>query len=115
MNIDKFGHHVHKRLRLPEFTEILSDTLVRSDAGDFDLKSSRLKGLKIPEKGDEAVNKEYVDTCVQNLQNEMKIIQSNVKKYLNNLERLTTTNLSTLYYTKKEIDLMVAPKPAKHE
>lgn len=115
MNIDKFGHHVHKRLRLSEFTDILTNTLIRTDAGDFDLKSSRLKGLQSPEKDDEAVNKEYVDKCVQELKNEMKTIQSNIKKYLNNLEKLTTNNLSTLYYTKKDIDLMIAAKPSKNE
>lgn len=115
MNVDKFGHHVHKRLRLSEFTEILTDTLVRSDAGDFDLKSSRLKGVVIPEKDDEAVNKEYVDKSVQDLQNEMKNIQSNVRNFLHGLEKMTTINLSKMFYTKQEIDNMIAAKSVQNE
>lgn len=115
MNIDKFGHHVHKRLRLSEFSEILSDTLVRSDTGEFDLKSSKLKGVQIPEKDDEAVNKEYVDKSVQALKNEMMKIQSNVRNFLHSLEKITTTNLSKMYYTKQEIDNMIAAKSVQNE
>lgn len=115
MNIDKFGHHVHKRLRLGELINTFSDTLVKSETGDFDLKSSRLKGLQSPERDDEAVNKAYIDKYVQELRNEMKQIHSDVKKYLKNLEKVTSNTLSTLYYTKTEINGMIQAQPKKNE
>lgn len=63
MNIDKFGHHVHKRMRVSDPVELipLNKVLFRNESGDYDLKSSRLKGLKLAVSADEAVNKEYVD------------------------------------------------------
>lgn len=30
MNIDKFGHHVHKRLRLAKYIDTLNDTLEKT-------------------------------------------------------------------------------------
>lgn len=61
MNIDKFGHHVHKRMRM-DITDIISidKLLIRNENGDFDLKQCRLKGLKSPEGLDEAVTMEYI-------------------------------------------------------
>lgn len=55
MKIDKFGHHVHKRLRLVEYINTLNDTLVKTDKGHYDLKLSKLKGLTSPNEADEAV------------------------------------------------------------
>lgn len=113
MNLDKFGHHVHKRLRLTEFNDTLAETLIKTQTGDLYLKSSRLKGLQSPEQDDEAVNKEYLDKSIEELRHEMKKIHSDVKKYLNGLERATTKNLSTLFYTKAEVDRMI-PKDSKN-
>lgn len=96
MNIDKFGHHIHKRLRLPEF--------INTDTGDFDLKLSRLKGLQFPENDDEAVNKGYVDKSAEELRLELKKIHNDIKKDLQNLEKLTSEKLRTLYYTKVDIN-----------
>lgn len=63
MNIDKFGHHVHKRMRVLDSLEFtpLTKTLSQNEVGDYDLKQRRLKGLKLPIEGDEAVSKEYLD------------------------------------------------------
>lgn len=107
MNIDKFGNHVHKRLRLSEYIDTLDNTLVKSETGDYDLKSSKLKGVSSPENDDEAVNKAYVDEAVQQLRHEMKKNNSEVKIYLNNLEKLTSERLSTLFYSKSEIDNLI--------
>lgn len=63
MNIDKFGHHIHKRMRLSELVNF-SDTLTKSEVGDFDIKKNRLRGLNLPLDPDEAVNKQYVDEIV---------------------------------------------------
>lgn len=115
MNIDKFGHHVHKRLRFSEYIDTLNDTLVRTESGDFDLKLSKLKGLISPEESDEAVNKAYLDKELQDLRDEMKNILSNVKTYLSNLEKLTSERLISMFYSKSEIDHIIKTKIAKNE
>ena len=61
MNVDKFGHYIHKRMRLSELFEFNEKALLKSETGDFDLKTSRLRGIISPVEADDAVNKEYVD------------------------------------------------------
>lgn len=106
MNIDKFGHHVHKRLRLSEYLDNFNDTLVKSESGDFNLKSSRLRGLLLPESEDEAVNKEYVDLQIENLQKYMKKLNSDIIVYLQQLEKATLSS----FYTKEEVDKLIESK-----
>jgi hypothetical protein len=116
MNVDKFGHHVHKRLRLSEHILIDTDsTLQKSETGDYDLKSSKLKGLQFPNDEDEAVNKAYVDKSVQELKNEIKNIHTHVKLYLNNLEKANNARLSSLFYSKTQIDQLFQRKINKNE
>lgn len=87
MNVDKFGHHVHKRLRLSEPIDpnILSKVLIQSSLGEYDLKRNRLKGLVLPLTSDEAVCKEYVDQnnkllCKKkDILNELNSIKSNLQ------------------------------------
>lgn len=61
--MDKFGHHIYKRLRLSDFLESIDKplTLVKEENGEIDLQSKRLTGIIIPLKANDAVNKEYVD------------------------------------------------------
>lgn len=73
MNVDKFGHHVHKRLRMSELFDF-DIILKKTETGDIDLKSNHLRGLPLPESGDHAVNKEYVDNLIDKLN---KTIESN--------------------------------------
>lgn len=116
MNIDKFGHHVHRRSRLSEFILVDTDnTLVKSETGDYDLKSSKLKGLVSPDEEDEAVNKAYLDKIVEELRNEMKNIHTHVKLYLNNLEKANNTRLSSMFYSKTQIDQLIRAKLNKNE
>lgn len=118
MNIDKFGHHVHKRLRRSEYIDIVNDSLLKSEAGDYDLKLTKLRGLTSPENDDEAVNKAYVDNQIQNLRSEINEVHSNIKIYLSQLEKLTNkhlSTLSTLFYSKTEIDKLIQGKTANHE
>lgn len=61
MNVDKFGHNVHKRLRFSELLEFNENALLKSESGDFDLNKSRLRGIRSPVESDDAVNKDYVD------------------------------------------------------
>lgn len=62
MNLDKFGHHGHKRLRYS--SETPKKALVESEIGVYDLQSKRLKGVRLPVSPDDIVNKEYVDKCL---------------------------------------------------
>lgn len=110
MNIDKFGHHVHKRLRLSEFIDTLNDTLVKTDAGHYDLKTSKLKGLSSPNEDDEAVNKAYVDNLIQELKKEIIKVNNNTNIYLKNLASATSNRLSQSFYSKEEIDNIIELK-----
>lgn len=99
MNIDKFGHHVHKRMRVMDMTDKISidKLLARNDNGDFDVKQSRLKGLKLPEGADEAVTKEYVDEnykiCCrqQDFLTEIKYIKTELQLLKTQLRSMCTT------------------------
>lgn len=66
MNVDKFGHHVHKKLCLSELVDFTENCLVKSESGEFNLQSSRLSGVKLPVAFDDVVNKEYVDKMIVN-------------------------------------------------
>lgn len=82
MNVDKFGHHVHKRLRVPELID--SDKVLKLENGEFNLRLAKLKGVKSPSATDEAVNKEYVDKLITGfctrleLANELKKVRSEI-------------------------------------
>lgn len=102
MNIDKFGHHIHKRLRTGEVQELKYKALLRTEAGHFDLKSLRLKGVVKPLSSDDAVNKQYVDEYIENMY-EKKYIDSLFNTINNQIHQLVT-QLKLNFYTKKEID-----------
>lgn len=99
MNIDKFGHHVHKRLRLDQILGLHSNVsdgaLVKSSTGEFNLKSSTLKGLKSPVAPDEAVNKAYVDTLSRKFvsKEEIKTELKNIRAELYDYTKLNILNL----------------------
>ncbi|XP_041985064.1 uncharacterized protein LOC121737453 [Aricia agestis] len=101
-----------------ELVERLKILLASRAAGNTGLDNevnAILEEMKEAEKDDEAVNKEYVDKSVQALKNEMMKIQSNVRNFLHSLEKITTTNFSKIYYTKQEIDNMIAAKSVQNE
>lgn len=81
MNIDKFGHHVHKRLRLTELLDINENSLVKLENGSFDLQSSRLCRVGEPLESTDAVNKNYVDNRLSNLcsKQEVTILMESIK------------------------------------
>lgn len=75
MNVDKFGHHIHKRMRFSELLEFNENALLKSESGDFDLKKSRLRGVRSPVDTDDAVNKDYVDQlCDQKIKEQNRMI-----------------------------------------
>lgn len=102
MNIDKFGHHVHKRFR---FAQNYDETLHKSENGDFDLRSSRLKGLKSPLFNDEAVNKEYVDHI-------NKVIQTNLANVLLRLQQINShlEEIDKKFCTKADVIKIIKEK-----
>lgn len=109
MNIDKFGHHVHKRLRVSSYFDTLNDALVRTEKG-FDLKLTSLHGLPSPKSDDEAANKLYVDRTLGELYSQ-KDFEENVKKHINSCLKLFKQqlyeSLTASYYSKPEIDNIV--------
>lgn len=84
MNVDKFGHHIHKRMRLSELIEFNENALLKSENGDFDLKTSRLKGIRSPVDAHDAVNKDYVDRLNANTLKELNNLTVN-KDYVDQL------------------------------
>lgn len=80
MTIDKFGSHVQRQLKKVDTDK----TLTKSDTGAFDVKLTRLKGLRRPESSDEAVNKQYVDELFQNYYSkpEIQLEFQNIRKQL---------------------------------
>lgn len=80
MNVDKFGHHVHKRQRISNSSFLDDRALTKSEEGDFNLHSSRLKGTRLPVSPDEVANKQYVDHI-------NTVIQSNLSNIILTLKR----------------------------
>jgi hypothetical protein len=112
MNIDKFGHHVHKRLRLMTVSD---KALLRSENGDYDLQFSRLKGVTKPLTADDAVNKQYVDQSFTNFYDKKDLgqifyakkdldqILNTIKVQIQNLNAQLRLN----FYTKQEVENIV--------
>lgn len=100
MNVDKFGHHVHKRLRLSEILHLSTNHLVRSETGDFDLQSSRLRGVQEPVAQDDAVNKNYVD---KKIADEIIALSNAIKADLLN----EIHQLEKKIYTREHIDKII--------
>lgn len=103
MNIDKFGHHVHKRLRLTELFDFTDIALTKNEQGHFDIQSSRLKGLKTPKESDDAVNKEYVDIKINNLRGDVQFL---LNKALKDVQGVLNNFIKDVY-TKRELDNII--------
>lgn len=101
MNIDKFGHHVHKRLRHLEHID-----------GDINLQFSRLKGLRPPETEDEAANKIYVDQITKSLCTKQEL-NTEIKKLLFEIDSILA-QFHQQFYTKLEIN-SILNKVSKNE
>lgn len=123
MNVDKFGHYIHKRMRLSELFEFNENALLKSENGDFDLKTSRLRGIRSPAEGDDAVNKDYVDRLNANMLNEFNkligTLRSQIIKDAKGTVLATlkaripdvSTHLQDKFYTKAEVDKLLQKTP----
>lgn len=95
MNVDKFGHYIHKRMRLSELFEFNENAMLKSENGDFDLKTSRLRGIRAPVEADDAVNKDYVDQLNANTLKELNNLAVN-KDYIDRLNTNMLKDVNTL-------------------
>lgn len=104
MNIDKFGHHIHKRMRFSELFSFTDNSLMKI-GGEYDLKHTRLKGVKLPTTSDDAANKEYVDNAGRIFYRKddtlalVEAIKPEIAKFLHH-------SLKD-YYTKSEVNKIV--------
>lgn len=107
MNVDKFGHHVHKRLRLSSEKIDGQLVLVRFQNGDYDFHTANLKGVKAPIDSNDAVNKEYVDSklekycTLQQMYREISNLRANLllvlnKQVDNNYKKLEKEKVNSL-------------------
>lgn len=96
MSIDKFGHHVHKRMR------------ISVDGYGSNLP---LKVFKSPEASDDAVNKMYVDKITESLvtKQDLSAEVRNIKKELDSL----LLKIRQKYYLKSEIRHLLNLAPSQ--
>lgn len=116
MNVDKFGNYIHKRMRLTELFDFSENALFKSESGEFDLKSSKLKGIKPPVDADDAVNKDYVDQLsTHTIQEFNKMIGSLRAQIIKDVQKTVQVtlkaNVSSIlphyeekFYTKAEVN-----------
>lgn len=119
MNVDKFGHYIHKRMRLSELFEFNDNALLKSETGDYNLKTSRLRGIRAPIEQDDAVNKDYVDRLKTDLKQELNQligslryqilidVQNTLKISLKAKMSEISVQLEDKYYTKAHIDKLL--------
>lgn len=106
-------------MRLSELINFNDNALLKSESGDFDLKSSRLTGIKTPLEADDAVNKDYVDRMSADTIKEFnKLIaslraqiildaQKTVQSTLKAKEPEVLIHLEEKFYTKADIDKLL--------
>lgn len=118
MNVDKFGHYIHKRMRLSEIFDF-NEALLKSENGEFNLKKSRLRGIKSPVETDDAVNKNYVDQINADMVRELnKLIGSLRSQIILDIHKIAQntlkakipevlTQLEDKFYTKAEVNKLI--------
>lgn len=118
MNIDKFGHYIHKRMRLTELFECNGNALTKTENGEFDLKAATLRGVRTPVEPDDAVNKVYVDQLItkitKDLHKAMLLMQARIMDDVQNTLKAkiyeVSIHLEDKFYTKTAVDNLLAPK-----
>lgn len=87
MSVDKFGRHSSRRLRAA-LKGPKGDGFELTAEGDFDIKTKRLRHVKEPKDGSDAVNLEYLrENCVQyGLSNELKPFIDARQNYIRNVK-----------------------------
>lgn len=121
MNVDKFGHHIHKRMRMTDLFDF-HDSFLKKENGVYDLKTSRLTGIKTPVTEDDVVNKRYLDEVIASTKNDIKNVTANLRSdirkevdliFKNTLKPLVLHFLHQFeanYYSKTDIDNIINKK-----
>lgn len=65
MNVDKFGHHIHKSKRIINNLIPASCALKRLSDNNLDAQNKIIKNIKLPVCGTDSANKEYVDKSIE--------------------------------------------------
>lgn len=103
--MDKFGHHINKRLRLSEFFEIFDKALMQTENDELVSQSTRLTGVTSPSRENDAVNKEYVDkqsvpfVKKDEVHSILKAIKLDIEKY--------NPHLKEDYFKKVELEKII--------
>lgn len=84
-NIDKFGHTVHKRLRIGDFFSS-EKTFSKTLEGHISAQSKRLTDLQNPIQPSDAVTKNYLEEQLKIIKKEIQSIKTNIKKLLSDKE-----------------------------
>lgn len=123
MNVDKFGHFIHKRMRLSEIFDFNENALLKSENGNFNLKNSRLGGIKPPVELDDAVNKDYVDRLNTKTIRELdKLIGSLRSRIILDMHKIAQDTLKAKipevliqledkFYTKADVNKLIKKTP----
>lgn len=106
MNIDKFGHHVHKRLRLTDLFDFTDHPLTLKKYENDELNSSILKNVQTPKDSNDAVNKEYIDTITKNLCNKEEV-NFILNEFMKEVQRVLDRFIKDVY-TKFEVDNIIS-------
>lgn len=92
MNIDKFGHYVHKRMRSVEPSNLLEKSLAQALKGECKLKLQSLQILNPPLSDNHAVNKQYMDKVMADfytkseINKQLQIIKSDMLLLIDQLQ-----------------------------
>lgn len=108
--MDKFGHHINKRLRITDFLETSDKAFILEE---IDVQSKRLTGVLIPLKANDAVNKEYVDKQFESFASKQEVydllstLKLDTQKYIHQFMKKTSAP------TKSNVDKISTLLPKK--
>lgn len=76
MNVDKFGHHLHKSKRFkPETPVFVYCNLNYTSDKNLDAQNKVIKNIQTPINENDAVNKEYVDKSLESLNSNLQLMK----------------------------------------
>lgn len=104
MNIDKFGHHVHKRLRISN--PIKMENILKLINEEYNLNKIRLTGLRMPTSDDDAVNKEYMDNAIKEYYTRDQL-DIKFEKLKTEIFQFMVNYLKDKYYMKYDVNSLI--------
>lgn len=83
MNVDKFGHHINKKIK---FNNIYINGCIKLDQrGNFDVENKKISNLQQPSENNDATTKLYVDTLMNHYSNKiMETLRKEFQMYVLN-------------------------------